>query len=125
LYKVNNAKASTTTPEAARRILWLNLRFISWDFLCKKWGCVPGCNIPCNSAGRTLEPLYFGARMSHQAVGTNRRKLRRLYEMVGIPVRYPPNGVPKRLISLFGVAAVCPAVANSRTLDDNATNYHL
>jgi len=45
--------------------------------------------------------------------------------MVGIPVRYPPNGVPERLISLFVLAVVRAAVANSSTLDDNATNYHL
>jgi hypothetical protein len=63
--------------------------------------------------------------MSHQAVGTNRRKLRRLYEMVGIRVRYPPNGEPERLFSPFVMTVVRAAVANSATLDDNATNYHL
>jgi hypothetical protein len=45
--------------------------------------------------------------------------------MVDIPVRYPPNGVQERLLSLFVMTVVRAAVANSVTLDDNATNYHL
>jgi hypothetical protein len=63
--------------------------------------------------------------MSHQSVGTNRINLRGMYEMAGISVRYPPNGVLERLSSIFVMTVVRAAVANLPTLDDNATNYHL
>ncbi|TFB43588.1 hypothetical protein E3W21_05350 [Pseudomonas sp. F01002] len=80
--------------------------------LMQKVGMRSGLQHSMYSAGRALGPLYFGARMSHQSVGTKRRNLRRLYEMIGIPVSYPPNGVPERLLSLF-VTVVRTAVANS------------
>ncbi|CAI8865122.1 hypothetical protein EMIT0P100_240079 [Pseudomonas sp. IT-P100] len=72
-----------------------------------------------------LWPLYFGARMSHQSVGTNGLNLRDMYEMTGISVRYPPNGVLERLSNIFVMTVVRATVANFPALDKNATNYHL
>ena len=63
--------------------------------------------------------------MSHQSVGTNRINLRDLYEIAGISVRYPPNGVLERLSNIFVMTVVREAVANFPPLGRNASNYHL
>jgi hypothetical protein len=60
-----------------------------------KVGMRSGCNIPCTAQAAFFWPLYFGARMSHQSVGTCRRNLRVVQEMDGISAGFPPNGVPE------------------------------
>jgi hypothetical protein len=64
--------------------------------LMRKVGMRSGCNIPCTAQAAFFWPLYFGARMSHQSVGTYRRNLRAEWEMDGISGGFPPNGVPER-----------------------------
>jgi hypothetical protein len=63
--------------------------------LMRKVGMRSGCNIPCTAQAAFFWPLYFGARMSHQSVGTCRRNLRVEREMDGISAGFPPNGVPE------------------------------
>jgi hypothetical protein len=69
--------------------------------LMPKVGMRSGCNIPCTAQAAFFWPLYFGARMSHQSVGTFRRNLRVVGEMDGISGRFPPNGALERLITGF------------------------
>ena len=62
----------------------------------QKVGMRSGLQHSMYSSSGILWSLYFGARMSHQSVGTFWKNLRVRYEMVGISVRYLPNGVPER-----------------------------
>jgi hypothetical protein len=64
--------------------------------LMPKVGMRSGCNIPCTAQAAFFGPLYFGARMSHQSVGTYRGNLRAMWEIDGISARFPPDGVPER-----------------------------
>ncbi|MBK5377803.1 hypothetical protein JFT81_24595 [Pseudomonas sp. TH43] len=63
--------------------------------LMPKVGMRSGCNIPCTAQAAFFRPLYFGARMSHQSVGTLAGKLRAAIQMHGISRRFPPNGDPE------------------------------
>ncbi|VVN14012.1 hypothetical protein PS662_04002 [Pseudomonas fluorescens] len=65
----------------------------------QKVGMRSGLQHSMYSTSGILWPLYFGARMSHQSVGTSRINLRVIYKMVGNSVRYPPNGVLERSVS--------------------------